>query len=106
MTARSYLVASAVALAFSGAAFAQSSTSPSPTSPSGRTESSAPGAPLTAAQCESLTGDRKEQCMRQVQQSRPGSATGATSSGASGSGAASRSESAPGSTGSSSGSPR
>ena len=80
MTKRSYIAAAAIALAFSGTSFANDPAS-------GKTGSSATssGAPASsaAAQCDSLSGARKEQCMRQAQQGRGNidSATGATSSG-------------------------
>src|SRR5687768_13859132 len=77
MTQRSYIAAAALALAFSGSSFANEPTA-------GKSGSSATsGAPATsaAAQCDSLSGATKEQCMRQLQQGRSdaGSATGATS---------------------------
>ena len=109
MKPHSYLVAAAVALAFSGTAFAQASPSPANPSPgatsapSAGTSGKSESRPTTAAQCESLSGDRKAQCMQQAQGSgRPGSATGATPGSAgsgTGGGAASRSESAPSSSG-------
>ena len=108
MTARSYLMAAAVALAVSGTAFAQSSssTSTSPSGSSSKSESSATH-PMTAADCQSLTGASKDQCMRDVQRSSTsGGATGATSGTGTGTGAASRSESSPGSTGKGTGSSR
>jgi hypothetical protein len=90
MTSRAYLTAAAIALVFSGAAFAQSSTGKSEATPSKSTTT-------TAADCASLTGDRKEQCMRQAQQGKSGSATGATPGGAGGgtSGSAPKAQSSP-----------
>ena len=89
MQTRSYVIAAAVALTLSGTAFAQSSTPKSEASPSKSTTT-------TAADCASLTGDRKEQCMRQAQGSaKSGTATGATSGSAGGSGAAPKAQSAP-----------
>ena len=84
MTKRSYIAAAAIALAFSATSFANHAgsgkTGSSPTS-------EAPGS-SAAAQCDSLSGTRKEQCMRQAlaQQGRGNidSATGATSSGSRG----------------------
>ena len=83
MTKRSYIAAAAIALAFSGTSFANAG---GQNPASGKTGSSAtseaPGSSV-AAQCDSLSGTRKEQCMRQAQQGRGNidSATGATSSG-------------------------
>ena len=78
MTQRSYIAAAAIALAFSGTSFANDPAS----AKSGSSATS--GAPVTsaAAQCDNLSGARKEQCMRQAQQGQrdPGSAAGATSS--------------------------
>lgn len=83
MTKRSYIAAAAIALAFSGTSFANAA---GENPASGKTGSSAtPGAPASSAtaQCDSLSGTRKEQCMRQAQQGRDNidSATGATSGG-------------------------
>jgi hypothetical protein len=92
MTSRAYLIAAAVALAFSGTALAQSSTGKSESAPTKSTT-------ISAADCASLSGDRKEQCMRHAQQSsKSGTATGATPGGAAGgtSGAAPKAQSAPG----------
>jgi hypothetical protein len=87
---KSYLIAAAVALAFSGTAYAQSS--------AGKSEASPKSTTTSAADCASLTGERKEQCMRQAQgSSKSGSATGATTGSAAGgtSGAAPKAQSTP-----------
>jgi hypothetical protein len=91
MKTRSYLIAAAVALAFGGTAYAQSSTGKSEASPSKSTTTS-------AADCAKLTGASKDQCMRQAQGgSKSGSATGATTGSAAGgtSGAAPKAQSSP-----------
>ena len=82
-------VAAAIAFAFAGASLANDTASPT----SGSGAASQPPALNAAAQCEALVGDKKDQCMRQVQQNRgaAGAATGATS----GSGASGGSVSAP-----------
>ena len=76
MTKHSYIAAAAMAFAFSGASFSNDPAA-------GSKSSAAPAAPAKSAatQCDSLTGARKEQCMRQAQQSRDnvGNPTGATS---------------------------
>jgi hypothetical protein len=83
-----YLTA-AIAVALSGASLANDPSSPK----SGPAVSSQRPALSAAAQCEQLVGDKKEQCMRQAQQTRSNTdaAVGATT----GSGAAGAGSSAP-----------
>jgi hypothetical protein len=92
---KSSYVAAAIAFAFSGAALANDPAAPK----SGSSAASQQPALNTAAQCETLVGDKKEQCMRQAQQTRGGTATGGTS----GAGAAGAGASPPRSTGASGG---
>lgn len=104
MTKSSY-VAALMACAFAGASYANDPATPK----SGGSASSQQPALNAAAQCETLVGDKKDQCMRQAQQSR--GATGAATGGTSGSGAAGAGVSSPRSTGAtgaegSSGTPR
>ena len=69
MIVRSSIAAATVALAFSTASFAND-----PAKSSSATGSKSPA--VTAAECERLTGARKDQCLRQAQQGQ--SSTGAT----------------------------
>lgn len=77
MSKSSYVVAAAIALAFSGASFAND---PGAAKSGSSARSGAP-ASSAAAQCQNLSGSKKEQCMRQAEQNRgnSGSSTGATS---------------------------
>jgi hypothetical protein len=79
---KSLYLAAAIAFMFSDAAFANEPGAPK----SGASTGSSAATSTAAAQCDSLTGAKKEQCLRQVQQSRADTATGGTSgSGAAGS---------------------
>jgi hypothetical protein len=88
---KSSSVAALIALAFAGASLANDPAAP-------KSGSASPQQPAlnAAAQCETLVGDKKEQCMRQAQQGR---GTGAATGGTSGSGAAGAAPSAPRGTG-------
>jgi hypothetical protein len=95
MTKHAYIAAAVCALAFSGSSFAND-----PAKSGSSAASGAPASTASSAQCDTLTGARKEQCMRQARQGqgKPGSATGATSgsgAGIAGSPAKQPNESAP-----------
>ena len=96
MTKHAYIAAAVCALAFSGTSFANDPTS----AKSGSSAASGAPASTASAQCDTLTGARKEQCMRQARQGqgKPDSARGATSgsgAGAAGGPAQQPNESAP-----------
>jgi len=94
MTKYAYIAAAVCTLAFSGTSFATG------TSKSGSSAASGAPASTASAQCDTLSGARKEQCMRQARQGqgKPDSARGATSgsgAGIAGSPAKQPNESAP-----------
>ena len=80
MSKHSFIATAAIALACSTGAFADE-----PATGKSARPAAAPSA-ATAAQCESLSGVKKDQCIRQLQQERAESptASGATSGGGSG----------------------
>ena len=81
MRKHSFIATAAVALACSTGAFAND-----PATGKAESRPSATSNAATAAQCESLSGVKKDQCIRQLQQERAESptASGATSGGGSG----------------------
>jgi hypothetical protein len=71
-------VAAAIAFAFAGASFAND-----PGAPKGGSSASSQQPGLSAAaQCDTLVGDKKEQCLRQAQQNRGGASTATPGMGA------------------------